>query len=261
MGAPFNSLLALSGASVDSSFKEFSYLMLPVQSSSNRSPLSSLSQNTRKGFALGALLISLLLPLGLGVTSCRPIVLEDGASPNVQLTAGVDSRNLENNPRRSPLEVGNPVPPLWLVDQAGREVSTREIVLGGDALLLFSPGDNSPESRALYQWVLKNKSRLASSLEILIVSPDSVEQNAEISRREGLGVAFLHDPANYSARVFGILPSRSQPQLEHTWAALLAKENRILSLKEGLPEHTDVMMQLKVRPSGDDGGVLKLLSR
>ncbi|MGF1573462.1 MAG: redoxin domain-containing protein [Sumerlaeia bacterium] len=235
--------------------------MFSVQLSVQFSSFFAALQNTRKGFARSVLLIVAAVGLSIGLFSCRPIVLEDGASPNVELTSGVDPRNLENSPRRSPLVVGNAVPPLWLLDQAGREVSTREIVLGGDALLLFSPGDDSPEARALYQWVMKNKTRLSNMVEILIITPDSVERNAEISRREALGVALLHDPASYSSRVFGVLPSRSTPRLEHTWYALLAKENRILSMNEGLPEHTDVIMQLKVRPTGDDGGVLKLLSR
>lgn len=226
----------------------------------NQDLLSPQMQKTRKAYAQFVLLFLMIIVVSLLTTSCKPIELEEGSSPNIELTLGVDERNLAVKPRRSPLAIGSPVPTLWLLDQTGREVSTREVVLGGDALLLFSPGDSSPEARALYQWVAKNKNKLGGKLEILIVTPDPVVVNAEIAQRENLGVALLSDPANYGARTFGVLPSRGQTALEHTWSALLAKENTILGIKEGLYEQTDVITQLKVRPQGDDGGVLKMIS-
>jgi peroxiredoxin len=207
--------------------------------------------------------LTTLVPFVLGTLllgGCsKPIALEEGAAPNVELTYGVDARNLENTPRRSPVPVGKPVPNFWLPDQQGREVSARELVNGGDAILIFSPGDSAAESRAVYQWVEKNAHRFPPNTEVLIISPDSVELNAEIAKREGLKVALLSDRASYVARVYGLISDRKDSALKSTYTVVAGKENRIFTTKQGLPEWTELITILRVRPRGEDGGVINML--
>jgi len=195
--------------------------------------------------------------------SCSgPIVLDQNTSPDPRVTAGVDSRNLEVQPRRKPIRVGEPVPRLYFDDQFGREVSTRELTLGGDALLIFYPGAQTPESRPVYQWVQENQSSLSNQLEILLVSNDTSEINLQTSQQENLRLALLSDPNLWCAKTFGLVEEKSPNRLSSTWSIFIGKEDRVLGVRDGFFDKIELLTMKAHRSQGqEDNKALDLLLR
>jgi len=162
---------------------------------------------------------------------------------------GVDAANLDAKPRKSPVEAGDDVPVLRLEDQKGNLVSTRELTSSRDAVLIFYPGADSPEARPLYDWIRANRNMASGrGCEVVIVTPDVPSRNAEIAAAEELRVAVLHDPSGWCSRAFGLLKGNDAVAVDRTWSVVAGKEGRVLAVKPGLYDITDLTMTLAVRP-------------
>ncbi len=189
-----------------------------------------------------------------------PLVSDPDAVPQAIVKDGVDARNASVKPRRAPIAVGELIPRLILSDQKGVDVSTHEVVASGDAVLVFFPGADAPEARALFQWVREMRQMAAGRrCEILLVTPDSAERNAMIAKAEDLHVAMLTDPSGWAARAFGLIPTPRDTQVGRTWSVVLGREGRVMAVRPGLMPVTDLITTLEVRPSGDDFGALDLM--
>jgi peroxiredoxin len=175
---------------------------------------------------------------------------------------GVDAANLEAKPLKSPIEAGKPVPVLRLEDQKGNLVSTRELTASRDALLIFSPGADSPEARPMYDWIRANRNMASGrGCEIVVVAPDVPSVNDQIAKAEELHVAILHDPSGWGARAFGLLSDNEATSVDSTWNVLIGKEGRVLETKPGLYAISDLVMTLSVRPDPRPYRAIDLLNQ
>ena len=204
------------------------------------------------------LLISLpLLVASLGA-GCAGMLNSspETAGASAEAPASVDPRNAAVKPARRLVRVGDPFPPFTWSDQNGAPVSTAEITTGGDALLVFHPGDDSPAARPAYEFARQRREQLSSyTTEILLVSPDSVERNAQTAAAESLRVALLHDPAAWGARAFGVDVGPAGPA--GVTSILLGREGRVLAVQPGLMDVAGIITALKVRPEGDRRSVFE----
>lgn len=213
-------------------------------------------------FRLFALFFATATILVFTISCSGPIVLDQNTAPDPRAVAGVDPRNLDEQPRRKPIRVGEPVPRLYFEDQFGREVSTRELTLGGDALLIFYPGNQSPEARPVYQWVQQNQSSLSNQLEILLVCNDNPESNLQTSQKENLRLALLSDPNLWCAKTFGLVKEKSPNQLNSTWSIFIGKEDKILGVRDGFFDKFEILTMKAHRSQGqEDNKALDLLLR
>ncbi|MBX3730717.1 MAG: redoxin domain-containing protein [Candidatus Sumerlaeia bacterium] len=197
-----------------------------------------------------------LLAVGLGMTMLMgcggPLISDPEAVDLPSAAIGVHAENANLKPRRRPIAAGEPVPSFLWFDQAGRAVTTAELVTGGDALLIFTAGDDAPHTRPVYEWVRRNKTHATRSrCEILVVTPDGPDRNAQVAAGEQLGVAVLHDPSSWSARVFGVAPARGGT-VERPWSVLLGREGKVLEVTPGLFETSAFVTALTVRKGAQD---------
>jgi peroxiredoxin len=201
----------------------------------------------RAGFRLAMMGLSLIVLLG-----CGPLISDPEAVDLPSAALGVHAENANLKPRRRPIAAGDPVPAFLWFDQAGREVTTAELVTGGDALLIFTAGDGVPHTRPVYEWVRRNRTHATRNrCEILVVTPDAPDRSAQVAREEQLGVALLHDPSSWSARVFGVAPARGGA-VERPWSVLLGREGKVLEVTPGLFETSAFVTALTVRKGAQD---------
>jgi len=205
--------------------------------------------------------IAAVLGLALAAACSGPLVSDPAADPGLQ-GAPTGSGPAPAKPRRSPIEVGDAVPRMTWFDQAGRPVSTTELTTGGDAILVFHPGDSAPETRPVYEWVRRNREAFAGrKCETLLVSPDDPPLNAAVATRETLRCGVLHDRNGWGARAFGFLaPNRPGP-MDGVWTVIVGREDRVLAVQRGLMEQTDVITTLVARPGERMGFTLDDLTR
>ncbi len=192
----------------------------------------------------------LVLALVLALGGCGgALVTDPTAVPSKYPAHGVRAENLDVKPRKSPIAVGESVPVLFLEDQKGFLVSTREVSTGGDALLIFQGGWTSPEARPVYDWVRESRTMTEGrDCEILLVGPDLPETNEKIAASEELKVAILHDPSGWGARVFGLLTGNDATRVDGIWSVVLGREGRVLAVERGLYDISDLITVLTVRP-------------
>ena len=196
------------------------------------------------------LLAGLLMSGVLG--GCKGPLISDPDAMAVVPPPGVDARNARVRILDRPIRPGEAVPALAWMDQMGREVTTLELVTAGDALLIFTPGDVST-TRPVYDWVRRqSRTATANGVEVLIVSPDSVDRNAEIAAHEQLRVALLSDPNSWGARAFGLAP-KNGATIRQPWSVVIGKEGRVLLCQPGLVEMPDLVTAVKVRAATREG--------
>jgi peroxiredoxin len=194
-----------------------------------------------------------VLPLLLAVGCTGPLVSDPDAMDSPVIAAGASEHNRSQKPRRSPIKAGEPVPDLRWFDQTGREISTGELVTAGDALLIFVPGDQSPATRPVYEWVRRYRARAAErGCEVLVVSPDPVERNAVVAKDEELRAAVLADPSAWGARVFGLVPRGTDLAVARPQSVLLGREGVVLETREGLFDAAELITALTVRRGAQD---------
>jgi peroxiredoxin len=198
--------------------------------------------------------VVLIVAASLG-SSCAGMLNSspESAGPAAGAPPSVDARNAAVKPARRLVRVGDPFPAFTWSDQNGAPVSTAEVTTGGDALLVFHPGDDSPAARPAYEFARRRREQLSSySTEILLVSPDPVERNAQTAAAESLRVGVLHDPAAWGARAFGVDVGPAGPA--GVTSVLLGREGRVLAVQPGLMDVADIITALKVRPEGERRG-------
>ncbi len=194
-------------------------------------------------FALLAVILGFLAGCG------GALVSDPSAVPTKYPSVGVRQENLEAKPRKAPLQAGEAVPLLVLEDQKGYLVSTRELTTGGDALLIFHGGARSPEARPVYDWVRENLTMADSrDCEILLVGPDLPETNEKVAAAEELKIGILCDPSGWGARAFGLLGRADSTQVEGIWSVVIGREGRVLEVRRGLYDVSDLVTVLAVRP-------------
>jgi len=186
----------------------------------------------------------------LFVVGCGgPLVSDVSAAPRNYPTEGVLEQNLAVKPLKNPIQPGDIVPYITWQDQAGRYVSTAELMAGGDAVLVFVPGDGDPATRPVYEYIRRNRDMISRRKgELLIVTPDLMETNAEVSERENLRVAMLNDPSAWGARAFGLVGMNpgSQPP-RRVWTVLIGKEGKVLAIEAGLMAPSDLISAMVIR--------------
>ncbi|MDK2971672.1 MAG: hypothetical protein PWP23_1427 [Candidatus Sumerlaeota bacterium] len=194
-------------------------------------------------------LVAALGLAGLGATGCKgPLVSDPDAMERPVIAYGASDYNLRQKPRRTPIKAGERVPDLRWLDQGGREVSTAELTTAGDALLIVVPGDGSPATRPVYEWVRRHRARAAQhKCELLLLSPDPGEVNAQVAGEEDLHIAILSDPSAWGARVLGLVPGGTDLAVARPYSVLLGKEGVVLESREGLFDAAELITALTVR--------------
>lgn len=180
------------------------------------------------------------------IAGCSGPIQTEGPRP--QAPEIVSSSNATLTPKRRPLAVGDVIPQFELVDQKGIPVGDGELTAGKGSILIFLPPEPSGASRPVFEWVRRHRSFLEQQrLEVLLVTPHSVNANAAASARENLRVAFLSDPASWVARAFGAVPETSsapvRPQI-----FLLGSNGRIQYAGGALPAPSDLLMAAETLP-------------
>lgn len=166
--------------------------------------------------------------------------------------------------RKNPVKVGDAAPAaaLSLPDQKGRMVSVRELSIAQDTLLIFYPGEASPEARPIYEWVRRNRAFAAQhSCEVVLINTaDGPAANDRVAAVEQLKVAVLADNHAAMARSFGVVQPYTAPALNNVWSIVVGKGGVVLSAEPGLPATTDLVTTLKVKPRPQGGfGVFDIL--
>jgi len=196
-------------------------------------------------------LIPLVLFVALGTGCGGPLVSDPASVPQRYESRGVDPYNLENaRPRRSPVGLGDDVPNLLLMDQNGVEVGTYELVSGGDAVLIFSPGHASPQARPIYDWVRRYRTMISQrGAEVVVLSPDPVETNARVAEDEQLRVAVLYDVSGWGARSFGLIPRPEGDSVARPWTVVAGRDGRVMKAQAGMMPVSEVITTLEARPT------------
>lgn len=160
----------------------------------------------------------------------------------------VSSVNASLKPRRRPLSVGDHFPPFELADQKGVPVTDGELTTGKGSVLIFLPPESSPAGRPVFDWVRRHKSFLDQHrIEVLLVTPHSINANAAAAQREDLRLAFLSDPASWVARAFGAVPeTASAPGRPHVF--LLGSNGRIQYASTALPSPSELLVAAETLP-------------
>lgn len=196
-----------------------------------------------------------LLLLATALTGCRGgMFVSEDAPPSAP--AGVAAENASLASRSSPLSVGAVAPAFLLYDQKGMAVSAGELTTGKGAVLLFTPSSEAPAARPALEWARRHQSLLRQrGLELLLVTPQLPEENAQSAAAAGLRLAFLSDPQGWVARSFGVIPER-QRQPTSSWLFLVGSDGRIHYADPGLTEPSQLLLAAESRPGTRQPGLL-----
>jgi peroxiredoxin Q/BCP len=208
--------------------------------------------------------LSALFLVGLLAAGCSgPLVSDPDAVPE-EVRARQEGRtpvsgpNARLKPRRAPAPVGSPVPAFVLTDQKGNEVSAVELMTSGDAVLVFSPGLADPAHRAIGPWVARHREAMADrGCEIVVISPESAETNAQWATTDELRVAVLTDDGGAVARGFGVAAMRGGTA--GVWTFVAGREGRLIASQAGLPDRTELIAALTVRQGSSDDSFMDMI--
>ena len=194
-------------------------------------------------------LLTILTIVGLSGVGCQgPLVSDPSAVEQTQFPEDILPENRQLRPRRSPLGVGEQVPRFVLPDQLDRDVSAEELMSGKGSLIVFIPGWDSPASRPTVEYIRRHREFLAQrGVELIVVTPDSVNRNAQLAQIENLRVGVLHDSRSWVARSFGVVGEReSAPSGLRCY--LIAADGRIHLSRTSLPDASEVVMAAESLP-------------
>jgi peroxiredoxin Q/BCP len=187
------------------------------------------------------------------LASCNGPIRTEEAAPAAPAVVKEENRALK--PAKDPLEVGDPIPDFTLQDQAGRSVSTAELLSGKGAVLVFMPPADSSASRPAYAWARQHASILQQrGLELLLVRPESVAQNAQTAQLEELRLAVLSDPSSWVASAFGFAAPRRAPGRLYT--VVLGGDGRLQYVTPGLGDPAQMVMAAETRPGASQGSLM-----
>ena len=195
--------------------------------------------------------------LAVSAACSGPILRTD--PPPTPPPVGVSEANRSIAPRTSPLSVGGRVPAFELMDQNSVPVSAGELMTGGrGSLLLFLPADGDAAARPAYDWARRNMSFLRQQrIELVLVVPHGVEDNARLAQREELRLAVLADPHGWVMRGFGVVPQgAAAPRSPH--AMLIASDGRVHLSEAGLPSPSDAVVAAETRPGQQRDSIFQL---
>ncbi len=195
---------------------------------------------------------------GAMMSGCSGPILRTSPAPEPP-PASVSGPNRALAPRTSLLGVGRSVPAFELADQNGTPVSASELMAGGrGTLLVLLPSDNAAAVRPAYGWARQHLNFLTQQrIELVMITPHSVEDNARLAQREELRLAVLSDPGAWVMRSFGAVPQgAASPRAPH--AMLIAADGRIHLSEAGLPSPTDAVVAAQTRPGQQRESIFQL---
>jgi peroxiredoxin len=183
-------------------------------------------------------------------SSCKtkgPLISMDEDGGNSAIPHGILEENAALKPRTSPIGLGDAVPAFTLPDQQGRLVSAAELAGTKGAVIVITPRDESPAARPAYDWARKNKNLLESrGIEVLLITPQSPDDNAKVAAREELRIAILGDAQSWVARSFGAARDNAGAQAAH--AFVLGADGRIHMAERTMPDAALAIMAAETLP-------------
>jgi peroxiredoxin Q/BCP len=144
------------------------------------------------------------------------------------------------------MRVGDVVADFEAVDQHGRSVRLSELGAGGSVVLFFYPRAFSTgcTAEACHFRNLRGEFAALSATPVGI-STDSVDDQAEFDRTNGLGIPLLSDPKRSIARQFGV--RRPGPVFNRRATFVIGPDLRVMAVLESefnMEMHADEALEI-----------------